>query len=272
MLETACRLTVSTRRAANATAAAVVSFAALYAGSTQIADVRAVSPFADDPFDAVVSFAVIGLALVVGATWLRSISHRGPLLDPAVARRIRRGATIALALVGVTLLSDVVAMTTVRVEPIDARFGLLVGCVAVTAAFALAAAALLVRANRDARFVARPADATEPDVVDDLLALARDGSAHLPRLRDPIDHAAGQLERFLETSAVSPRRHRLVFGFVLAVAAGLGYDAWHSIIEGPPPSLAPLVVFAVFMGGGVLIAWVALLDPLRLLRPNVAER
>jgi hypothetical protein len=77
MLETACRLTVSTRRAANATAAAVVSFAALYAGSTQIADVRAVSPFADDPFDAVVSFAVIGLALVVGATWLRSISSGG---------------------------------------------------------------------------------------------------------------------------------------------------------------------------------------------------
>ena len=54
-----------------------------------------------------VSYAVMAIALVAGATWIRSLRHREPVLDPAVARRIRLGVGIALAIMGVTLVSDV---------------------------------------------------------------------------------------------------------------------------------------------------------------------
>ena len=48
-----------TRRAANAAALAVVFFLVLFVFSAEIPAVRAHSPWAEDPYDAVVSFAAL---------------------------------------------------------------------------------------------------------------------------------------------------------------------------------------------------------------------
>jgi len=60
--------TRATRRAANAAALAVVAYAVLWVVTTQIRAVRDLSPFSDDPWDYVASYASIFLPVVAGAT------------------------------------------------------------------------------------------------------------------------------------------------------------------------------------------------------------
>jgi hypothetical protein len=110
-------------------------------------------------------------------------------------------------------------------------------------------------------------DAIEPDILDDLLGLARDGASHIPPVRGTADRLTSTVERFLTTSPASPRRHRLAFGVLAAVGAGLAYTEWHAIVEGAWASLLVAVLFATLTAGGVLAVYVATLGPLRLIRP-----
>jgi hypothetical protein len=249
--------TRATRLAGNAAIAAIVAWAALWFVTTQIHQVRAASPFGDDPWDLVASYAAIFLPIVVGATWVRSLRHRGPHLEAATASRIRTGVAIALATIGLNVASDAVALMVVPALATDGRVALIIGLVLVAGLVTVTATAFLVRGMR----VAGPApqDAAEPDVLDDLLGLVGEvpGAA---RLIQPLD-------RFLATSPVSPRRHRLLFGLLAAVLAGLAFDIWHAIVEGPWASPAVLVLFAALTGGGVLAIYLITLVPLRLIRP-----
>jgi hypothetical protein len=266
-------LTRSTRLAANAGALAVVAYAALYLVTTQVKIVRAASPFGDDPWDVVVSYGAIFLAIVVGATGVRSVRHRGPRLEPVIAARIRTGLAMALLTIGLTLASDVSALLFAPLpDPAaadDGRLALIVGLIVVSSATAIVATGLLIRAGTIAARTTTPpgADAFEPDILDDLLGLAREGAALLRPIRTPVDRLASVLDRFLSTSPASPRRHRLAFGIVAAVAAGLAFDVWHAIVEGPWGSLFALGLFAVLTAGGVLAVYLATLGPLRLIRP-----
>jgi hypothetical protein len=249
--------TRATRVAANAAILAIVAWALLWYVTTQIVDVRAASPFGNDPWDIVVSYAAIFMPIVVGATWVRSLRHRGPHLEAATAGRIRIGTAIALALVVVNVASDALALVVVPAPAADGRLPLIVGLVAVAGAACAFAATLLVRAVR----VANPAprDVNEPDVLDDLLGLVSEvpGAARVVR---PLD-------RFLAESPVSPRRHRLVFGILAAALVGVAFDVWHAIREGPWANLPVLILFAALAGGGVLTIYLITLVPLRLIRP-----
>lgn len=249
--------TRATRLAANAAAFAVVAWAFLYLVTTQISSVRAASPFADDPWDAVVSYSAIFLPLVVGATLVRSLRHRGPHLEAATARRIRTGVGIALLTIGLNVVSDALALVVVPAPASDGRLALIIGLVAAAGVATAAATAFQVRAIR----IASPAtdDANEPDVLDDLLGLAA-GVPGVARVVRP-------LEGFLASSRASPRRHRLIFGILAALAAALAFDVWHAIIEGPWASLPVLVLFATLVGGGVFMMYLITLVPLRLVRP-----
>jgi hypothetical protein len=264
--------TRSTRLAANAGATAVVVYAALFFVTTQVKIVRAASPFGDDPWDVVVSYGAIFLAIIVGATGVRSLRHRGPTLEPAIAARIRTGVAMALLTIGVTLVADLAALviaplpdpTAVR----DARLALIVGLLVVSGVTTVAATVLLVRAGSIApRTMAPIEDATEPDILDDLLGLVRDGAVLIPPVSGIAYRLTSVVERFLASSAASPRRHRLAFGLVAAVTAGLAYAQWHAIVEGAWASLFVAALFAVFTGGGVLAVYIATLGPLRLIRP-----
>jgi hypothetical protein len=265
-------LTRSTRLAANASAIAVVAYAALFFVTTQIKGVRAASPFGDDPWDVVVSYAVIFLAIVVAATGVRSLRHRGPILDPAIAARIRTGVAMALLTIGVTLISDFSALVFAPApDPVaahDGRLALILGLLGVSGATTATAIALLVRAASIARWTPAPTEAaTEPDILDDLLGLARDSAALIPPIRGVADRLTSAVERFLTSSAASPRRHRLAFGVLVAVGAGLAYAQWHAIVEGAWASPFVAVLFTVLTAGGVLAVYVATLGPLRLIRP-----
>jgi hypothetical protein len=266
-------LTRSTRLAANAGAAAAVAYAALYYVTTQVKIVRAASPFGDDPWDVVVSYGAIFLAIVVGATGVRSIRHRGSRLEPVIAARIRTGVAMALLTMGLTLASDVSALLFAPLpDPAaadDGRLALIVGLILVSSATAIVATGLLIRAGTIAARTTTPQgeDASEPDILDDLLGLARDAAALLRPIQTPVDRLTAFVDRFLATSPASPRRHRLAFGIVAAVAAGLAFDVWHAIVEGPWGSLFALGLFAVLTAGGVLAVYLATLGPLRLIRP-----
>ena len=266
-------LTRSTRLAANAGAFAAVAYAALYLVTTQVKIVRAASPFGDDPWDVVVSYGAIFLAIVVGATGVRSIRHRGPRLEPLIAARIRTGVAMALLTMGLTLASDVSALLFAPLpDPAaadDGRLALIVGLIVVSGATAIVATGLLIRAGTIAAGTTTPAgeDASEPDILDDLLGLAREGAALLRPIRTPVDRLTAFVDRFLATSPASPRRHRLAFGVVAAVAAGLAYDVWHAIVEGAWGSMFALGLVSVLTTGGFLAVYLATLGPLRLIRP-----
>ena len=249
--------TRATRLAANAAALAVVVWAALYLVTTQIPSMRVASPFAEDPWDAVVSYAAIFLPLVVGATWIRSLRHRGTHLEAATARRIHAGVGIALVTIAVNVASDAVAVLVVSTATPDGRLALIIGLLVAAGAATVIAAALLVRAMR----LPMPAlrDVNEPDVLDDLLGLV----AELPGATRVVQ----ALDRFLADSPVSPRRHRLVFGVIAAALAGLAFDVWHALIEGPWTSVSVLILFGTLVAGGVFVVYAATLVPLRLIRP-----
>ena len=105
------------RDAANGAAVAVVAFAVLFVATTQIKDVRAVSPFGEDPYDLFASYAAIFLPLVAGATWIRSLAHRGPVLARRVAGRIVLGSGIATLIVAAAVVADIVSMSGIRAGP-----------------------------------------------------------------------------------------------------------------------------------------------------------
>jgi hypothetical protein len=263
----------STRLAANASAVAAVAYAALYFVTTQVKIVRAASPFGDDPWDVVVSYGAIFLAIVVGATAVRSLRHRESRLEPTIAVRIRTGVGMALITIGLTLASDTSALLFAPwPEPeaaADGRLALIVELIVISGVTAIIATALLIRAAAIATPSTAPlpaADPAEPDVLDDLLGLARDGARWLPPIRTGIDRLTSVVDRFLATSPASPRRHRLAFGVVGAVAAGLAFDVWHTIVEGPWASLFLLGLFTVFTTGGVFAVYIATIGPLRLIR------
>ena len=255
--------TRATRLAANVALLPVGAWALLYLVSAQVGWARAASPFGDDPWDIVVSYSAILLPIGVGATFVRSISHRGPHLESATARRIRTGVAISLGIIGINVVTDALALITVPLpDPAavtDGRQALLIGLVVAAGLAATVAGAFLVRA-REVKSEAVAFDTTtEPDLLDDLLGLAGQvpGVARLVR---PLD-------RFLATSGASPRRHRLIFGLLVALLAGAAFDLWHALREGPWASPAVLVLFATLVGIGVLGGYLLTLGPLRLIRP-----
>lgn len=262
MTASADPITRATRLAANAGALAVLAWAALYLVTTQIAWVRATSPFGNDPWDLVVSYSAIFLPIVVGATWVRSLRHRGPRLEAATARRIRTGVGISLLTIGLNVTTDALALLVVPLPEstatADGRLALLIGLVAGSGLVTLLAGVLVLRASRVRSGQVTFGTATEPDLLDDLLGLAGEVPG-VARLLAPLD-------RFLATSGASPRRHRFIFGVLAAVVAGLAFDAWHALVEGPWASPVGLVVFASLAGIGVLGGYLLTLGPLRLIR------
>ena len=266
-------MTRSTRRAANAAAAAVVVAAALWAVTTQLDAVRAISPFAEDPWDAIATYGAIFLPLVAGPTWIRSLRHRSAVLPSPTAGRIRWGAGLAAAIVLVMGGADAAAIAANGFPAGSGLGGVVIGTLVSASllsafvAIALTVAAARTATSRRTRVAATALDPVpEPDVVEDLLALAADLGRPVG-LRTPIERFAAALERFLEGSGWSPRRHRIAFGIAASLGIGVAFALWHSLREGPPPSPAVPLVFAALIGSGVLAAYLGTLGPLRLLRP-----
>jgi len=255
------------RDAANVAAAAVVVYASLWLLSTQVRATRLDSPFADDPWDVFASYAAIFLPVVAGATWIRSLRNRGPVLPASTAWRIRWGSALAAAMVLVAALADAEAIVAVGFPfGMDPGAVILTVLVAISAAVAAAALVLSFRAARAAPGSRPTIDPTEPDIIDDALVLAADVGDRLG-VRAPVERFAAAVERFLDRSSVSPRRHRWLFGAVLALVAAITFDVWHAIREGPWINGGVPLVFGILIATGVLAVYLGTVIPLRLLRP-----
>ena len=274
---TATRLT---RRAANAAALAVVVFWALFVFSAELPSVRAHSPWAEDPYDVVISFAALLVPLIALVTFVRCQRWRGlaPMPAPAV-RQVLRGVGVVLLAIGTTVVVDVAALLArARAETWGPWFGSLVGLLALTGVLTLGAAALHALAWWGSRryYLAGGAanPASEDDALDDVLALWVDvgmsAGRRFPSLGEALVAGARRVDVALQFSRLSPRRHPWVFCFVVALLSGVAFSTGHSLLEGLPvdPALA-LRVWLLYVGIlaiGVVAGYTLFRQYLRLIR------
>jgi hypothetical protein len=235
----------ATRRATRAVLVAVAAYGAVFAASTQIAAVRAASPFAADPADAIAWFAAQIAATCAALTAARALRHRRDAALPAgKLRYMNRGAAVAVGAVLVSVGADAVAAVAAPAAGAGGTTRLLllaavaaVGAIAVGGLGAVARATVRTRAL--ARLDDRPAD--DDDILDDVLALA--GAVE----RMPLAARGLTGARRL---APALRAHPWRLGALTALAAGLVLTATHLVAEGPPTdgALVALAVAGIIVG------------------------
>src|SRR4051812_3131501 len=225
--------------------------------------VRITSPLGSDPYDAVVSAAVLVLPIVAVPTAVRLVAHRGAAsVPPAVARAVLAGCVTGVICIGVGL----VACTAALVSATGGASRLAVTLLAASAVAAVVAGAVAGRAHERwrpalARVRHLPA-AARPDLADEVATLAASlwpGSV--------LARTAAWLDRGLDMWRGSPRRHPWTAVVAIAWAAGCVVAQWHAVREGPWQGIAPAVVFAgtvaalVGAGLGAGVLWLGLLRP-----------
>lgn len=253
----------SLRTAGVATLAAEALFGALCVGTTTVHAVRITSPWGADPYDAVVSCAIIVLPLLAFPTAVRLLAHRGPAPVPtAAARAVLAGSLTGLLCLAVALLACTAALIQVPGTPPVLAGVLLAGCTGA----AVVAAALTLRAREQwqpalARFGQVPA-AARPDLADEIATLV---ASLLPG--SVLARAAARLDRGLDEWEVSPRRHPWAAVVTAAWGAGVVLAEWHAVREGPWAGLQPALVFAgtvavtVGCALAVGVVWLGLVRP-----------
>jgi hypothetical protein len=239
-------------------------FGALCAVTTQVHAVRITDPWRADPYDAVVSSAILLLPVVALPTVIRLLAHRGPAPVPAAtARAVLAGCLAGLACMAAALLACSGALAAAP-EGTPAKVAtVLLGA---SAAAGVVAAVFVLRA----RDVWRPAltrlervpAAARPDLVDEIASLT---ASLLPG--GLLACSAAWFDRGLDAWRFSPRRHPWTAVVALAVAAGVVLAQWHAVREGPWAGLTPAVTFAaavaVTLGAGLAagVAWLGLIRP-----------
>ena len=193
-------------------AATSAAFLLLALVTTQVDSIQAVLPFTDDPYDAVTWFSVIAIAIVGGATIVRAIGQRSRAVDPAVARRIALGAAIATVIVAIAVASDIVALVVVGVPVRDPAFPIVAALLVLAIGDALLGLAAIWQGRETLRHVPPRSD-PEPDLIDEVGAIVGAVGA-----RGLAERLGGWVDR----SPLSPRRHRIVVGVLVALVAAVG--------------------------------------------------
>ena len=271
------------RRTCVVAAGAAASFGALFAISTQLASIRAHSPWAEDPYDAVVSIAALVLPVVAAITCVRYLRWRRPGAIPVFgARQMLRGTAVALGLVWASVGACMAALVLrARVDTWGPWLGWLLVPLAVTTIAAVIASSMLHRTWGLARQGPHPnapaqgGRVAEPDAIDDVAALLEDVGNLVarvaPALGSLLGAAGGEWNRAM-SSRWGPRRHRILWCLATAMVFGICLSAWHLVVEGAPSTWSgTLLVGATLaaVGAAVVVASYALLgDFLRLIRPQ----
>jgi hypothetical protein len=251
------------RRAGLATLAAEGLFGALCLVTTSVHAVRITSPWGADPYDAVVSCAIIVLPLVALPTAVRLLAHRGAApVAPAAARAVLAGCLAGLVCMAVALIACSAALSGAPEGQSPVAGVLLVA----SAAAGVVAARLTLAARAQwqpalARLRRVPA-AARPDLADEIATLV---ASLLPG--SLLARAAARLDRGLDVWRISPRRHPWTTVVTAAWGAGVLLAEWHAMREGPWAGLRPALVFAgavaVTVGFALAIGvvWLGLLRP-----------
>jgi hypothetical protein len=255
------------RRAAwAALAVAVLCFAFVFA-SKEVPALAAHSPWADDPYDAVVSYALVLIPAATAVALIRLRRHAPPpVAIPAHARaQIRRASTLALALALVAVASTLAAsLAGAGRATRDSRTASMITIAGFAFLACLGACWAIAGALRydDGHF--EPGEA--PDLIDDLQALlVPTEGATAVRLR---------LARALAAAAdvrLGVRHHPRLWAGGLAILAGTALDGWHAWREGPWANVSGVLVFGALGACNVLV--LALLSSwLMLVRPTPSGR
>lgn len=237
-------------RAGNLAVVAVVAFGIFYWLSTQVVEIRASSPWAEDPPDAFVSIAAMLVPFVAAITFVRVQRWHGVRDIPAAGLRdILRGIAVVLAAIWLTVVAAAVAFVTgTRTGDWDGSLALLLGLLAATAASAVPATVALVVAWPVGRTAER-----RGDFLADASAFLRLGAARSPwrAARRPLAAMARWVDGFAE-ARLGPRRAPWLTVLVVALLAGMGLVIAKFVIEGAPP--ADLLGRAILALGGIMAA------------------
>ncbi len=197
------------------------------------------APWQDDPYDAVVSFAIFFVPLLIGLCALRvPLCRRNA---PLPARRVvdlLRGSRPLLVLVGVTLASDWASVLLGAERHTWTEItGLLVGVLALLTAFTLIIVVAVWRATRAFEWAQT---SLQPDWAADAITLGERAAARL----GPQRERALRTLRCLDRRLVAPARRRpLIAAAALSVAFSVAVTGSRAIEEGVGISL--LLFFSV---------------------------
>lgn len=243
---------------------AAIFFCVFVEISKQVVAAETISPFRDDPFDAVVSFTFQIVLLVGVLTFARTISYLlGKHATLNQLHFILRGNQLIFASIIVTLLTDTVAEVQNSSWGVSSWGTFLIISLAVIAVPTLIAGMTLLQASRKLSIAS--AQANEPPAstslstlgyaLDDLLFLLQIAGTWLVRLLPWLSFVArwiGDLFRQIGLAAVSQsfwnmiRTHAWRFCFLVALVSGLGLSAAHGLLEGPPPELIKVFTVGLF--------------------------
>ena len=257
------QVTAGVRRAAVIALIAALTFWAFFQLS-KLRVISEISPFAEDPVDAIGSFA-FQIALVVGfLTFARSWRCRDDAASASKGRLVIRGCIVVLVSIAATLLADAITEFQHPTWSISLWGKLLIlglGVVAVPVflgGLATNSAASQVRVVRSSGAETTAGMGALDEALDDLWSLVESVLSWLghrvPWLGSPLRWVGSLGRRTLATingiSWLSPRFHPWRFCLLAALAVGLALGLAPAVLEGMPPSLAILVeVVLVFIAG-----------------------
>lgn len=235
MVDVPARFGVSAvRRATSVAFVASLCFAIFFVASTQIDAIRAQSPWEQDPWDAVISFTSQLVAAVGIITAMRCVPLILGAEDLALMRRVLRGIDLIVAAITVTIVVDLIALVTGAGDRSSGgATAWLVGTLWFTATITLASVVTLVIAWG---VVGRRSHLDNQGVPDPVAILA---AWILDLLPEPFDRPA------------------VVIGLA-AVAAGVAFSVWHTVVEGVVENglaraLFVTVIFAAIEALGVFV-------------------
>ncbi|MGH2511399.1 MAG: hypothetical protein ACRDGQ_01790, partial [Candidatus Limnocylindrales bacterium] len=193
------------------------------------------APWQDDPYDAVVSFAIFFVPLVAGLSLLRLPLCR--VDEPLPVQRavdLLRAARVILAVVMVTVAADWVSILT---RANAANWTSVTALLIALLGLATIALAVVGRAVRRAGVEMLPLRATRsagPDWLADLMVLARRSAGFAGPARPVALRMVGWLDRHV-TQGV--RERPLTTAAVVSIGFGLLIATRMSLAEGPSPTL-----------------------------------
>ena len=225
--------------------AAVIFF--VFTTTKEIKPIYSHSPWLNDPYDTVTSFAMFFVPLVAACLLVQvSLCDRSEPLSTARVVSIVRACRVAVAVIVVDLASADVALALAanRSQWTLAATGIEVGLLALATLVATMAIRHLARLPR----LPRPAglhDLDAPDWLSDVVTVARRESRWFGPFRRLVLTAADWVDR----SAVRQvRRHPLVAAAVASAGFGIAVGGWQGYREGYLLSATLLVMGLGFCG------------------------
>jgi hypothetical protein len=214
------------------------------------------NPFNEDPYDVVGSFAFQVVLLVALLTFARALRSRQSRAEPCKDRLTIRGNKIVLVTIGITLLTDGIALLRHPLPSSPWAHVLLISWGAMSAIELLCIAVFSI-ALLKTNIGPAPTNLTPADGLDDLWLLVRVAARILdPVLPSSFARWVSQFnsdKMFAKFRWLDAREHPWRFAMAVSLAAGIAIYLF-KLTEGPSPNLSIAFVVAVIYISAELVA------------------